>query len=588
VKLRTKFLLSFCAILFGFGAATVQVVKRIVEIQIRQVLMGDLRNSVTTFRSFESVSDEKLIVVSELVASMPALKALMTTQDVTTIQDGSDALSQLAGSDLFVLSDQSGVVVAVHSKIADVGVHTHDVFNTSMPDTGRHSWTFIGNHLFETVSQPIYFGPLDNSRLLGIVTVGYQINDNVTKTVAAIAASKVAFQYGDTIVSSTLTPSQLKHIPANVDVPEDKMGAFEVKIEGERFVATSLLLADAPKPVRLIVLKSFDQASVFLKRVNEIVIAMNAIAICIGSILVVFISHKFTKPLGRLLEGVRALEQRNFNYPLFRSGNDELAELTSAFDEMRSSLAAAEEKLLEAERSATIGRMASSISHDLRHRLTAIMANAEFLAESDLSPKRKLELYENVQGAIRKMTDLLESLLELSRTTQSLRREHVSMEEIVEASIAAIRLHPQFRSVHIGIYCAERISGSFDPRILERGLYNLLLNACEMVSSETGLIEIKIQKLGSDVEIRVCDNGPGIAECIREKLFLPFVSHGKQHGSGLGLAIVQKACQDHGGKLLVENANPGSTTFLMALPLGSEATAENFQQELSACGLPYA
>jgi signal transduction histidine kinase len=570
VKLRTKFLSLLCGILLLFGFATVCVVNRVCEIQIRRALVGDLRNSVLTFRRFESVSDQRLAAISELIASMPALKALMTTQDKRTIQDGSTSLWRITGSDLFVLSDPNGVVMAVHSTTGSVVIPPRQVFRSSLQEPGCCGWSLLGGRVFEIVSEPIYFGPSANSHLLGIVTIGYQITDQVTKTVADISASQVAFQYGDFIVSTTLTPTQLANLPKSALVAaQQRPGLPEIKIAGERFLVTTVTLSDSPKPVRLLVLKSFDQASLFLRRVNELVVAMNVVAIVAGCVLVVLISRRFTKPLDELLEGVRALEQRNFTYPLSDSGNGEFAELKRSFIRMRSSLSAAEQKLLEAESAATIGRMASSLSHDLRHRLTAIIANAEFLAESGLSAKRRRELYENVLVAVKKMTDLLESLLEFSRTPQSLRREYLSVEEIVEDSIAAVRLHPQFQHLRIAIEAVEPVSGWFDPKTLERGLYNLLLNACEAISPALGLIKVEIQRIGSRVAIRVSDNGPGIADSIREKLFLPFVSHGKQHGSGLGLAIVQKACQDHGGKLSVEHSSPGATTFLMILPLGA-------------------
>jgi signal transduction histidine kinase len=353
------------------------------------------------------------------------------------------------------------------------------------------------------------------------------------------------------------------------EITSDERGFSEVRIEGERFLAASLVLKDSPTPVRLIVLKSFDHASQFVTRVSQIVIAMSLVAILIGCGLVLLISHRFTKPLDDLLEGVRALEERNFDYPLVGSGNDEFGQLTTSFNHMRSSLAAAEEKVRESERSATIGRMASSISHDLRHRLTAVLANSEFLAEAGLGPERKQELYENVRSAVRKMTDLLESLVEFSRTPESLRLEFMSVQEIVDDSIAAIRLHPQFQNVVIRIEAPQTVRGLFDAKRLERGLYNLLLNSCEVVPFASGCIQISIRRVAEQVEIRVADNGPGIAECIRKNLFQPFVSYAKAHGSGLGLAIVQKACLDHGGTLLLENASPGVTTFLMRLPLGA-------------------
>ena len=424
LKLRSKFLFSLSGILLCFGFATVQAVEHICEIQIRQLLIGDLRNSVITFRSFQRECDDKLTAVSELMAGMPALKALMTTRDAATIQDGSEPIWRLAGSDLLVLSDQNGKIVALHSSSPEKLLEKCELRFNRILRTGQGNWVFIGGRLFETISQPLYFGPSSQSHLLGFVTLGYEINDNVVRSVANIAASQVAFQYSYSIVSSTLPPTQMRNLPTVLmSAPSADPPFAEIRIDGERFLAASLLLEDSPKPVRLIVLKSFDEATRFVRQVNRIVIAMSIVALLIGCTLVLFISRKFTKPLDELLEGVKALEHRDFTYPLTRAPNDEFAQLTTAFDHMRLSLAAAEEKVLEAERLATMGRMASSISHDLRHRLTAIVANAEFLAESELKSERRQELYSNVCAAVRRMTDLLESLVEFSRTPESLRLE---------------------------------------------------------------------------------------------------------------------------------------------------------------------
>ena len=117
---------------------------------------------------------------------------------------------------------------------------------------------------------------------------------------------------------------------------------------------------------------------------------------------------------------MRALEKGDFTYALDARGGDEAAEVTGAFNRMRSSLRKTQQELLEAERLATIGRMASSISHDLRHSLAAIVANAEFLCESRLSSDQREELYQEIRAAVNQMTDLIDSLLEFSRTRESL------------------------------------------------------------------------------------------------------------------------------------------------------------------------
>jgi two-component system nitrogen regulation sensor histidine kinase GlnL len=87
------------------------------------------------------------------------------------------------------------------------------------------------------------------------------------------------------------------------------------------------------------------------------------------------------------------------------------------------------------------------------------------------------------------------------------------------------------------------------------------------------------------VEIFVSDNGPGIPEFIREEVFQPFVTHGKEGGTGLGLAVVQKIVRDHGGEVKIEATGQAGTMFKLVLPLKRAATANPSHQE-SARSLP--
>ncbi len=295
--------------------------------------------------------------------------------------------------------------------------------------------------------------------------------------------------------------------------------------------------------------------------------ALGLAAVAGGSALVFLISHTFTRPLGNLVSGVRALEKGDFTYALDAHGGDEVAELTGAFDRMRQSLLKTQQRLLEAERLATIGRMASSVSHDLRHSLAAIVANAEFLCEARLSPEQREELYQEIRVAVNQMTDLIESLLEFSRTRESLRPSYGSVKVTVERVIQTIRTHPEFHKVRIGIRQQGSNEGWFDQKKLERALFNLLLNACEAVELETGEIDIKICEIPHGVEVQVADNGRGISESIRGQLFEPFVSFGKENGTGLGLTVVQKIIQDHGGDVAVEKTSKAGTIFKLVLPL---------------------
>ena len=583
--MRTKFLLSMLLISAGLTCMSLLLVRNSVQGEIKKGIFADLQNSVTTFQNFQRDREITLSRSAELLADLPNLRALMTTEHEATIQDASKDLWRLAGSDIFVLADRTGRVVALHT--ASPGLQremAQAALAASLNQEGPEHWWFGGQHLYEVFLKPIYFGPAAENRLLGFLVIGYEIDDSVASLVSRIAASQVAFYYGDTIVRSTLPPAQEHELARHYTTRNPSADTEELQLGDERFLGTSLELAQGKTPsVRLTVLKSYDRATAFLDSLNHLLLALGLVAVLGGSALVFFISHTFTRPLGSLVEGVRALEKGDFNYPLDPRGGDEVAELTGAFSRMRDSLLKTQQELLEAERLATIGRMASSISHDLRHSLAAIVANAEFLCENGLTSDQREELYQEVRTAVNSMTDLIDSLLEFSRTRESLRPSYGNVKETVDRVLQSIRTHPDFHGVQISATQTGNAVGWFDSRKLERVLYNLLLNACEAVPAQSGRVDVSLREVSNAVEIRVSDNGRGIPEPIRTQLFEPFISYGKENGTGLGLTVVQKIVQDHGGDVSVERTSEHGTVFRVLLPMASNSEGA---REIRGDGMP--
>jgi signal transduction histidine kinase len=431
----------------------------------------------------------------------------------------------------------------------------------------QERWWFGARHLYEVFLKPIYFGPAAAGQLLGFLVIGREIDERVAAQIGRVASSRVAFYYGDAIVTSTLTPANRAELVKQKLPGTQSSQPASLELGKERFLATTLDLSPpGTHGVRLAVLKSYDAATAFLHKINRLLLALGLLAGLVGSALVFFISHTFTRPLSSLLAGVSALERGDFNYKLDATGGDEVAELARAFDRMRDSLARTQQNLLESERLATIGRMASSISHDLRHSLAAIVANAEFLCEQHLSPDQRDELYEEVRAAVGRMTELIDSLLEFSRTRASLRPTYGSLRDTVDSAIETLRSNPLFREVPIAVHERGNLEGWFDHRKLERAFSNLFLNSCESVDARRGRIDVSISEKATEIEITVGDNGRGIPNEIRGSLFEPFISQGKENGTGLGLTVVQKIVQDHGGEVAVERTSSDGTVFRVTLP----------------------
>ena len=570
-KLRTKFLLSLVLVSASLTWATLLIVRHRVRLRVREEIFEGLRNSVVTFQSLQRQRETTLERSAALLANLPSLKAVMTTQHEATIQDASVDFWRLMGSDLFVLASRSEKLVALQTAAPGVTrSEAQDLLRRSLRKGESRDWWYGSGHLFEVFIQPIYFGSPTDNTMLGVLAVGYEIDDRVAEDASRVAASRVAFRYGTTLVVSTLSPVQQADLAQRGEgSTAADLGPEELQLGQERFLSTSVELAPGGSPgVTLSVLKSYDQATRFLESLNRWILAVGVAAVLVGTALVFLISTTFiTRPLAHLVAGVHALEKGDFAYPLEAHGHDEVSELTVAFDRMRRTLQETQRDLLSAERLATVGRMASTISHDLRHPLTAILAYAEFLSEGNLDELQRKDFYQEIRLAVDRMTEQISSLLGFSKERGAVQPVYASCEEAIERAIQTVQARPGFRGIVISFSHEGECDGWFDRGKLDRVLHNLLLNACEAVRPDSGRITVHSRRTEQGLEIRVADNGAGIPEAIRGSLFQPFVSHGKENGIGLGLAVVQKIMQEHGGQVSVESTGPEGSVFKLILPL---------------------
>jgi signal transduction histidine kinase len=573
VPLRIKFIALLLLGVMAVTVATLVVVQRAIDRQNRIELSQDIKHSVVTFHAFQAERERSLGRSAELLAGLPTIRALMTTGDMKTIQDESAEIWRTSGKDLMVLSTPSGRIMAVEAASREITLEAvQQSLRHSLGEPSNKQWWFVAGHLYEMSFQPIYFGPSRNDRVLGVLALGAEINERVAQEVSQIADSQVAFRFGEIVVASTVVPARQGDLVSALREADLTRGAHdqEVRLGNELYFSTSVDITPGIQPgVRLSVLKSYDEAAARFRGLYRTLAALGLLALLGQSLVALAIFRRYASPLEQLVEGVRALGKGDFTYPLEVPGTDELAEATSSFIRMRADLQHTQQQLLEAERLATIGRMASSISHDLRHQLTAIVANSEFLAERNLDQQQSEELYQEIRDAVGRMTELIDSLLEFSKPRRKLSPTYGSLEESLQRAVRSVQRHPIVHSVNISLSCHGNTQGWFDPGRMERVFCNVLLNACQAVPPDSGKIVVVMQELPQGVEITISDNGAGIPGPLRDKIFEPFVSYGKENGTGLGLTIAHKILEEHGGTITLQDSSAAGTTFLIRVPLGS-------------------
>ncbi len=589
--IRTRMLLvaAMALIIASATFGSLLIVRHQLEGQVTRDLSRDLAHSVTTFQNLEAQRLSALEHENALLADEPRLKALMTTSDKRTIEDAGVEYWKVSDSDLFALADNQGHVVAAYARgLRDSGPLAQDLQQLF----GKPSFRYLvsSDRLYACSSHPLYFGSARDGVLLGYVISGFEIGPDLLRQIGeATSVETVFLSNGHTLASTLDGPvlHQISQLPATTS--SELNAPVTINVGDERFIATTRDLS-APVPLRLVVLKSFDQAERSIHQIDRLVLIAGLLALIVGTLAMIWLSRIVTRPLEDLATGVRAFGVGDSSHLLPSDGTREVRELSLAFAKMRDEILRTNQALLESERLATIGRMASSVSHDLRHYLASVYANSEFLASSPLSEQERAEILGDIRTAVHGTTELIESMLIFSRTGAAIRRSHELVTTLFERALTLLRAHPDAAGVQLtATHCdPAETTALVDAKQVERAIYNLLLNACQ--SARTGEAEARVQARldihNGMIVMEVEDNGPGVPESIRNSLFQPFVSEGKQKGSGLGLTLAHCVAAEHGGEVQLVTTAPGETIFRMTIDRGiaHQTAPEDSSQRRWAAG----
>jgi signal transduction histidine kinase len=267
--------------------------------------------------------------------------------------------------------------------------------------------------------------------------------------------------------------------------------------------------------------------------------------------------------------------RQNYEIEVPVTSEDEMGRLARTFNMMCASIRSAREDLIRQERISTIGRLSGSIVHDLRNPLAAIYGGAEMLVDADLPPAHVKRLAGNIYRASRRIQEMLQDLLNVSRGKQS-PPETCRLREVASAACESLAAAAEHHGVVLSLQIPPDLDVPVERSRVERVFANLIGNALEAMQGG-GEVLITAELLDGAAVIHVEDNGPGIAPEIRSKLFQPFVSAGKRNGLGLGLALSRQTVMDHGGDMWVESHPGRGARFSFRLPGAHMTQAQSLQ-----------
>ena len=312
-------------------------------------------------------------------------------------------------------------------------------------------------------------------------------------------------------------------------------------------------------------------------RLMLILIGLGGLLVGIGG--AVFLSSRITGPIKKLTDATFSISRGDFSQEINVSSQDEIRRLAENFNEMnrqlliaRKRMEAANKKLIQAEKLASIGRISASIAHEIRNPLTSANLNIQKVLQSEnLEEVQKEHLNLSREGIVQ-IEKFIKELLNFTRVSE-LNKERFSVQEIIEESIKMISDSLEGKNIKLSEYYEKGLPWVYaDGDKLRQVILNLLANARDAVKEggEIGIFAYLSKEEGRTmVSIEVIDNGCGIPERDRENIFEPFFTN-KSFGIGLGLANAKKIVEQHQGSIRVKESEQQGACFEIKLPAEDE------------------
>jgi signal transduction histidine kinase len=559
----------------------------IVQRQTRSVLSENLRRDLEgDFRAYDALWQSRadtLKSVSLVLSMMSDVRAAFRTNDRATIRDtAAEIWSRVSESKaLFIVTDPAGDVIASLGGGEVLGNKIDLVREAAARFPAQAAGFAVqGGRLYELVVTPVYVQMAHDSGLLNVLVSGFAVDETVARDLKEkTGGSDFVFVAGGKTLTSTLPENESRQIALAY---RNGREVQELDTVGGRMAVLGSPLRDIgnAQAGELLIVHTFDAVSQSIELLESHLLLIWAAAVVTGLCVSALLAHRILQPIRLLDRAAARIAQQDYAARVPEGSRDELGRLARTFNTMCQSIQDAREELIRHERISTIGRLSSSIVHDLRNPLASIYGGAEMIMDGNLSDAQLHRVAGNIYRASRAVNEMLQELVNVSRGRIQ-PAEHCRLGEVVEAAIHAEAAEADHSEVRISAEVDPTIELPMERARMERLFINLIGNAIEAMPSG-GEVKIWAERNSHSVLVHIEDTGPGIPAAVRERLFQPFVT-ARKNGLGLGLALARQTALDHGGDLWAVEAGAVET------PAADTSTGNGHGSGARFClRLPYA
>jgi signal transduction histidine kinase len=286
-------------------------------------------------------------------------------------------------------------------------------------------------------------------------------------------------------------------------------------------------------------------------------------------------------PIRKLEKITKKVSQGDFSETIEVRGSDEIASLEVSFNQMEDMLQDAmaslektveilqekQTQLVEAEKLASIGKLAAGIAHEINNPLTSVLTFSSLLLEQCPEDDPRHGRLKMIVKETTRARNIVRHVLSFAKEAP-LRTEKINLNQPVTEIVESLIAQEAFKGIELEMDLANELQDIFiDPVQIGQVVLNILLNATHAITPP-GKIRVSTRSAGNFMELIISDTGKGIPEENLQKIFDPFfTTKDKSRGTGLGLAVSYGIIKKHGGDIEVRSIAEKGSTFIVRLPL---------------------
>lgn len=223
------------------------------------------------------------------------------------------------------------------------------------------------------------------------------------------------------------------------------------------------------------------------------------------------------------------------------------------------------QEMVQNERLSAVGRMASTIIHDIKNPMSTLRVYAQVMKKKSGS-EEAAKLADEMIRQVDRFVNMAQEILDFTRGVGASNFKVVDFDVVMNDVLNFIEKDLERNNVQLVRQCEFTGKVQIDQDKITRVFYNIASNARDAMPNG-GTLTVSTRKENSFVRIEFKDTGIGMPEEVKKRIFEPFMTYGKKHGTGLGMAIVKKIIDDHKGTISIESEEGKGTSIIIALPI---------------------